>query len=46
MFCIRVTGKRLYCLNNVLKTVVLAAAYRKEIVKYVNDIQMFHTGLK
>jgi hypothetical protein len=40
MFYKPVTDATFRGLNSVIKVVILAAAYTKEIVKYVNDIQM------
>jgi hypothetical protein len=40
MFYKRVTDATFRGLNSVIKIGILATAYKKEIVKYVNDIQM------
>ena len=40
MFYKLVTHATFHGLNSVIKGVILEATYKKEIVKYVNDIQM------
>jgi hypothetical protein len=46
MFYKIVTHATFRGLNSVIKVAILEAAYKKEIVKYVNDIQMFSAYLK
>jgi hypothetical protein len=46
MFYNLVTHATFCGLNSVIRIMILAAAYTKELVKYVNDIQMLSACLK